>query len=138
MTAEDVAHELERLALDQVAVQSEQLADGWVAAGVGIEAVAPVLRFMEESPACEFGTPGALVHFVERFHGKGYEDLLIESIRRRPTSHTVWMLNRILNATREPERRRRLIDLLREARDHPLADTRTIEAVALFLQDRSS
>lgn len=27
----------------------------------------------------------------------GYEELLIESVKRRPTMHTVWMLNRVMN-----------------------------------------
>lgn len=46
-----------------------------------------------------FGMPGAILHFVERFYKNGYEKLLVESIERRPTLHTVWMLNRIINGS---------------------------------------
>ena len=66
---------------------------------VGIEAVTPLLQLMERHPLEDFGMPGAIVHFVERFYRNGYEKLLIESIERRPTLHTVWMLNRIINGS---------------------------------------
>lgn len=38
-----------------------------------------------------------IVHFVETFYKKGYEQLLIASVKRRPAMHTVWMLNRVKN-----------------------------------------
>jgi hypothetical protein len=50
-----------------------------------------------------------------------YESELIKSIRRRPTHLTVWMVNRILNATRAPEPRQVYLDLLRFAATHPAA-----------------
>lgn len=65
---------------------------------LGISAVEPLLLFMERHPLSDFGMPGAIVHYVEKFYKKGYEDLLIASVIRRPTVHTVWMLNRIKNA----------------------------------------
>lgn len=67
--------------------------------GVGIEAVMPLLELMERHPMDDFGMPGAIVHFVERFYKNGYEELLIESVKRRPTMHTVWMLNRVMNGS---------------------------------------
>lgn len=69
------------------------------AEGVGIEAVTPLLQLMERHPLDDFGMPGAIVHFVERFYKNGYEELLIESLKRRPTMHTVWMLNRVMNGS---------------------------------------
>lgn len=66
---------------------------------VGIEAVEPLLQLMERHPLDDFGAPGAIVHFVERFYKKGYEELLVKSIKRKPTMHTVWMLNRIINGS---------------------------------------
>lgn len=67
--------------------------------GVGIEAVTPLLELMERHPMDDFGMPGAIVHFVERFYKNGYEELLVESVKRRPTMHTVWMLNRVMNGS---------------------------------------
>lgn len=70
---------------------------------VGIEAVEPLLQLMERHPLVDFGVPGAIVHFVERYYKKGYEELLVESIKRKPTMHTVWMLNRIINGSENPK-----------------------------------
>lgn len=70
---------------------------------VGIEAVEPLLQLMERHPLADFGVPGAIVHFVERFYKRGYEQLLMESVKKRPTMHTVWMLNRIINGSENKE-----------------------------------
>lgn len=59
--------------------------------------VKPILKLMENNPTYDFGMPGSLVHFVEKYYKKGYEELLIDSIKRTPTLHTLWMLNRIIN-----------------------------------------
>lgn len=71
---------------------------------IGIEAVTPLLQLMERHPLFDFGVPGAIVHFVERFYKRGYEELLIDSVKRRPTMHTVWMLNRIINGSENKEK----------------------------------
>lgn len=71
---------------------------------LGISAVEPLLLFMERHPLSDFGMPGAIVHYVEQFYKKGYEDLLIASVTRRPTLHTVWMINRIKNAGENSEK----------------------------------
>ena len=63
-----------------------------------------ILHFMEENPKIVYGMPGPLVHFMEKKYKKGYEKLLLESIKRKPTEHTVWMLNRILNDVNLEER----------------------------------
>ena len=65
--------------------------------GIGLQAVEPLLQLMERHPLSDFGMPGSIVHFVEKFYKRGYEQLLISSVERRPTMHTVWMLNRVKN-----------------------------------------
>ena len=50
---------------------------------------------MEDFPEADFGQPGPLTHFVEGFYKSGYEELLYQSIKRKPTLHTIWMVNRI-------------------------------------------
>ena len=71
--------------------------------GIGLGAVEPLLHFMERHPLSDFGTPGSIVHFLETFHKQGYEQLLIASIKRRPTMHTVWMLNRVKNGEQQQQ-----------------------------------
>ena len=58
------------------------------------ELVAPILEIIESNPDIDFGTPGNLVHFVEKFYKKGYEKLLLKSVRKNPTIHNIWMLHR--------------------------------------------
>ena len=58
------------------------------------ELVAPILEIIESNPDIDFGTPGDLVHFVEKFYKKGYEESLLKSVRKNPTMHNIWMLHR--------------------------------------------
>jgi len=94
------------------------------------DAVEPILRFMEMNPEMDFGTPGTLVHFVERFYGQGYEQMLIDSIRRKPALHTVWMLNRIINGTDDTVEKSRLIQMLKNVTESPLASS-AIQGLAM-------
>lgn len=70
--------------------------------GAGIEAVTPILEIMERHPLEDFGMPGAMVHFVESF-GEEYKPLLISSLKKRPSMHTVWMLNRCINGNADKD-----------------------------------
>ncbi|HAL02184.1 MAG TPA: hypothetical protein DCP07_02405 [Lachnospiraceae bacterium] len=56
-----------------------------------------LFMFMENNPNIDYGMPGPIVHFMESYYKKGYEDELLKSVKRKPTQHTVWMLNRVLN-----------------------------------------
>src|SRR5690242_3477542 len=103
--------------------QAYKLTEAWDHEKDGIDAVEPILLYMEQNPTLDFGTPGPLVHFVERFYGQGYEGKLIDSLCRRPTPHTVWMLNRVINGTKDAGRRIELIGILRAALDNPIADS---------------
>jgi hypothetical protein len=65
-------------------------------------ACAPIIfRTMERLDNVELGMPGPLVHTLESWPGE-YETLLAESVRRKPSPLTVWMVNRILN-TQPPD-----------------------------------
>ena len=48
------------------------------------EFVEPILEIISTNPSVNFGMPGDLVHFVEKFYKKGYEELLINSVRKNP------------------------------------------------------
>jgi hypothetical protein len=113
--------------------RSAQLTEAWEAAGVGPEAVEPVLKFMEDHPGIDYGMPGHLVHFIEKFHEKDYDEKLVESLRRKPTDHTTWMLNRVINGTKLQESRERLVGIMEETAMHPKADETTRERAKGFL-----
>ena len=79
-------------------------------AGYKSEAVEPLLQLFERHPTAYFGDPGAIVDFIEQFGGE-YEKSLASSVKRTPTSTTVWMLNRCINAGKHTEE---FMDILKE------------------------
>jgi hypothetical protein len=133
MTPRRILVELERLvSSEDFPASSEELVARWSSINLGSEAVEPILRFMEEHPAIDFGTPGALVHFAERFYGDGYEERLLDSISRRPTRHTIWMLNRVVN--REAPANQLFVAAMVRAKAHPLVDPNTLDQIDRFLE----
>lgn len=62
---------------------------------VGSKAIEPLIKLMERNELVSFGQPGSIVHYLESLDN--YEDYLIDSIKRNPTLHTIWMLNRLIN-----------------------------------------
>ena len=85
---------------------------------------------MERHPLTDFGSPGPIVHFVERFYKKGYEEELLLSLKRMPTLHTVWMLNRLVNGTDQAEV---YLDLLKEISENTSYDKEIREEALHFL-----
>ncbi|MCL2424069.1 MAG: hypothetical protein FWD11_09320 [Micrococcales bacterium] len=93
--------------------------------------VGPVIQLIEDNPDADFGCPGPLVHFVERFYKNGYENLLVDSLERRPVPHTVWMLRRIINAAGPDQRE--YLDLLHRTAQRQDIDEAVGRAIQLFL-----
>jgi len=96
-------------------------------------AIPALFNVMERMPDVEMGSPGPLVHTLEAMRGR-YEKELVESIKRQPTDLAIWMVNRILNATRDKEQRQFYMDLLRFAAEHPTAPNSTRDGVRRFIE----
>jgi len=94
------------------------------------DAIQPILELMEKNPGVDFGAPGPLVHFIENYQ---YKEQLIQSLHRRPTEHTVWMLNRMINAS-TGECKEELLEELRKVVEHPKADDSTIATSRDFIE----
>ena len=97
--------------------------------GAGIETVTPLLQIMERHPLDDFGMPGAMVHFIETFYPY-YEPYLIESLKRRPALHTVWMLNRCINGSPE---KNEYLSLMKEIAERMDIETEIRESAKDFL-----
>lgn len=102
------------------------------------EAIGVMLRFIERvmagdlrPPRFDFGSPGPLVHTLEKL--PGYERSLYASLQRQPTPLTIWMLNRRLNITCQEAERERLLALLQGAATHPKASPFTREEAQYFI-----
>lgn len=135
MTNKEISEQLLKIvSADDFASSSAKLTESWSAAHVGIESVEPILEFMEAHPHLDYGMPGALVHFVEEFDEDGYVERLTNSINRKPTMLTVWMLNRVINGTQEPATKMILASTMRNAAANPRADKKTVEEINHFLE----
>jgi hypothetical protein len=74
------------------------------------EAVEPIFRLIERSPAIDFGGPGPFGTFLEQFYKENppmnFEESLIESLKRKPTEYTIYLLDRLCNDKDNPDRPR--------------------------------
>ena len=82
---------------DQEFELADEIVDAMEASPQPFDLVAPILELIANYPEVDFGSPGELVHFVEKFYHQGYEDLLLESVLKSPTVHNIWMLHRCYN-----------------------------------------
>jgi len=86
------------LSSGDASLRMDQLAEEIQQHPGGVALVENVLRLFESHPHKDFGAPGPLAHAIEGYYGQGYEKELAASIRRLPTTLTLWLANRIANA----------------------------------------
>ncbi|GAB3226837.1 hypothetical protein J0A67_16210 [Algoriphagus aestuariicola] len=91
-----------------------------------------IFRLLENYPEADFGSPGPLVHTLELFRGK-YETRLLDSLSRKPTTLTVWMLNRIINSASSSEREM-YTGVMRDLLNDPQLKVNIHEAIIDFLK----
>jgi hypothetical protein len=90
-----------------------------------------MFALMERLDGADLGSPGPLVHTLEKWRDV-YPPLLQESMRRKPSALSVWMVNRILNSN--PPDAQTWLTLLREAVSHPAASATAQEDAREFLE----
>ncbi len=98
-------------------------------------AIPELFAVMEHLPDSDLGSPGPLVHTLERMDCTAE---LAASIRRLPTYLSVWMVNRALNGKPERTRRDFLLDLLSQAAQHPTASEATRNEARSFIKLHST
>lgn len=134
MEQKDIINSLISIAdLDDFKEKSSKLILGWAKDKDAFNAIDPILYFMERNPNIDYGSPGPLVHFVEKFYRKGYEQKLIESVQRMPTPHTLWMLNRIINGESDNNERNKMIDMMGDISKNPSIEPSVRDMAAFFL-----
>ena len=99
-------------------------------------AIESIFKLIEKHPSTDFGSPGPLVHTIESLIGL-YENNLFESLNRRPTPLTLWMLNRIINGEHNIIIKQNLIDRLSSYLEHPSNDKKTIDTIKEFLDHQN-
>jgi hypothetical protein len=118
--------------LDNFIEKAYELIDKMMKSNNAFDFVEPILRLMENNPNVDFGQPGPLVHFVEKFYRRGYEQLLLESVERCPTIHTIWMINRIINDPYLKDRQM-YINVLKDIRKRTELDVDILKEIDMFL-----
>ena len=134
MTTQEIITQLQSLTIDnsedyEKLEQINTLVDQLRENRDGQLACDALINLLERHPSIEFGTPGEPIHTIECYPGQ-YEELLNKSLDRRPTYMTIWMLNRIINAS--PDNKADLIAKMKEYTFHPLADNEAKTAAKEF------
>ena len=87
---------------------------------------------LERLAEADLGSPGPLVHAIERMGD--YGELLQQSYQRKPTPLTTWMINRILNQYIDPVKRELWLGLLQHALNDKPLDDRLQQTIHEFLE----
>ena len=123
LTRDDILLALQdAIAEDQEFELADEIIDAMELYDQPFDLVAPILDFISKHPEVDFGAPGELVHFVERFYHQGYEELLMESVLKSPTVHNIWMLHRCYNAN-DPDLVRQIQALVGELKQDKTLDS---------------
>ena len=101
---------------------ADEIVDAMEASPQPFDLVAPILELIANHPEVDFGSPGELVHFVEKFYHQGYEELLMESVLKSPTVHNIWMLHRCYNDN-DPNLVRQIQTLVGELKEDKTLDS---------------
>lgn len=107
-------NELKKAILNENFYETNQIIENIKQENAPFEYLSPIFEIMEENPELDYGMPGPIVHFMEGYYKNGYEELLLNSIKKIPICHTVWMLNRVINDSRL-ENREKYIEVLKSS-----------------------
>ena len=66
--------------------------------------VKSLIKIIQENPEFDFGNPGEIVFFLEKYDEEKYDRILVESVMEKPTEHTIFMMNRIINGASEEKK----------------------------------
>jgi hypothetical protein len=84
-----------------------------------VAATPAMLRVFERYPGALLGSPGPLVHCIERAGLETFLPMLLESFRSHPNRMTLWMLERCLRSEPSTQSRFSILQALREVRGAP-------------------
>jgi len=91
------------------------------------QGLAAMFEILERYPDEELGSPGPLVHAIERC--RGYEEALFTSLQRQPATLTVWMVQRLMKY----DPRCQYVEALKGVIVHPKVSEQTREDAELIL-----
>lgn len=100
------------------------------------EIIPHLFSWFENFSSYDVGSPGPFVHFIEE--SNDYHEFLLESISRKPTEITLWMVNRLLNSDRNISNRDAYLQVLKNCLTNPLADEDVRQSAIDYLTYQNS
>jgi len=76
-----------------------------------------LIAIFETHPNADLGSPGPIVHSLEKAPIDEHINLLAESLKRRATTMTIWMAERCFRSELSEINRTKLLDALHAARE---------------------
>lgn len=95
--------------------------------------IKPLFKLLMNNSNFDFGSPGLIVHYLEKFPSDIYVSELYNVLDIKPTEHLIWMLNRYINSVDEEEQEKGIGILKSIAKNSN--DKNVVEVANDFLQD---
>ena len=135
MTSQEIVQSLNNIGnSSDFPQESGKLVSEWIRYPDRLVFMGVILRFMEDNPDLEYGTPGPVIHFMEEIDGPEYGRVLSQSIERKPIFQNVWMMNRLLNGMSSNERKGDYITVLKRANDRLSVDDNLARQITRFIR----
>ena len=97
----------------------------------GEEYVEFLINFMSDNPNIDYGMPGPIVHFIEKYPIEYYLGFLLKAIETKPNATLLWMLNRITNVA-DKINKEKYVDVFRKTTERKDIDAVTKDTALQF------
>ena len=93
--------------------------------------VESLINFIMSHPDIDYGMPGPVVHYIEKYPTDYYVVKLLKAIEQKPNDTLLWMLNRIVNDTYD-ENKEKYISIFKNTIERKDIDDITKEVAERF------
>lgn len=97
----------------------------------GEEYVEFLINFMSDNPNIDYGMPGPIVHFIEKYPIEYYLGFLLKAIETKPNATLLWMLNRITNVA-DKINKEKYVDVFKKTTERKDVDAVTKDTALQF------
>ena len=119
--------------LEENFLETSEILDEMYDNETGEECVEFLINFMSDNPNIDYGMPGPIVHFIEKYPIEYYLEFLLKAIAKKPNDTLLWMLNRITNVA-DNINREKYIDVFKKTAERKDIDAITKDTALEFYQ----
>lgn len=117
--------------LEENFLETSEILDEMYNNETGEECVEFLINFMSDNPNIDYGMPGPIVHFIEKYPIEYYLEFLLKAIAKKPNDTLLWMLNRITNVA-DNINREKYIDVFKKTAERKDIDAVTKDTALQF------